>query len=381
MSKLFHDLRYALRTFRKNPGFTAAVVATLALGIGANMAIFTVLKSVLLDPLPFPESERLVRLAGTRADRSETSLSYPDYLDWRDQNRVFESLAAFSGESSTLAGEIPERLSAHAVSGNFFSTLGVRAELGRTFRPEDDLPGSPAIAVLSDELWRRRCAGDPSSVGRPILLDGNPRIVVGVAMPRFRFYDYGVADLWTPLGEWARNPNSNVLDRGSHSGLYAIGRLKPDVTLAAARSEMDVLAARLAKEYPKTNAGHGVKTESFRESVVGGVRPALLALSGAVILLLLIAGANVCNLLIARVAGRRRELAIRVAIGAGRGALIRQLLTESVALSLLGGALGLGLASGLIRLILLWRPVEIARIDEVAIDLRLLAALIASTIV
>src|SRR5258706_14646743 len=241
MTKLFHDLRFALRTFRKNPGFTAAVVATLALGIGANTAIFTVLKSVLLDPLPFPRSERLVHLAGTRADRSETSISYPDYLDWRDQNRVFESLAAFSGKSTTLAGEVPERLNAHVVSGNFFSTLGARTELGRMFRPEDDLPGSPAIAVLSDELWRRRFAADPAIVGRPILLDGSSRIVIGVAVPRFRFYDYGVADLWTPLGEWARDTNSDVLDRGSHAGLYAIGRMKPGVTLAAARSEMDVL--------------------------------------------------------------------------------------------------------------------------------------------
>jgi putative ABC transport system permease protein len=381
MTQLFHDLRYALRTFRRSPGFTAAVVATLALGIGANMAIFTVLKSVLLDPLPFPDSERLVRLNGTRADRSETSVSYPDYLDWREQNRVFESLAAFSGESATLAGETPERLNAHVVSGNFFSTLGVRAELGRTFRPEDDLPGSPAIAVLSDELWRRRFGADRSILGRPILLDGNPRIVVGVATPRFRFYDYGVADLWTPLGEWARDPKSDVLDRGSHAGLYAIGRLKPGVKLAAARSEMDVLASRLAREYPKTNSGRGVKTEAFRESVVSGLRPALLVLSGSVIFLLLIAGANVCNLLIARATGRRRELAIRVAIGAGRGALVRQLLTESVALSILGGALGLALASGLIRLILRWRPIEIARIDEVSIDLRLLGAMAVSTVV
>jgi putative ABC transport system permease protein len=348
--------------------------------MGANTAIFSVAKSVLLDPLPYPEGRRLVRVTETRKDGSEISVSYPNYVDWRDQNRAFSSLAAFSGESATLDGSPPERLNAHVVSGNFFSTLQVSAVAGRTLRPEDDLPGAAPVAVLSHGLWTRRFAADPGIVGRSVRIDGSPRTIVGIIGPRFRFYDYGSPDLWTPLGPWARNPDSDTLRRKSHAGLYAIGRLRPGTSIAAARSEMSLLRDRLARAYPAENARHGIKVESFQESVVGEIRPALLVVSGSVVLLLLIACANISNLLLARGVERRREMAIRTALGADRSSLLAQLLTESLALASLGAAAGVALAAVLLRGIVAARPIEIPRLDEVALDLRVLAGLAFATL-
>jgi putative ABC transport system permease protein len=381
LDTFLRNLRYALRGFRKAPGFSLMAIVTLALGMGANTAIFSVAKSVLLDPLPYPEARRLLRLTETRKDGSEISVSYPNYLDWRDRNRSFESLAAFSGESTTLDGNPAERLNAHVVSGNFFSTLGTPAAVGRPLRPEDDLPGAAPVTVLSHDLWVRRFGADPSVVGRPIRIDGSPRTVVGVIGAGFRFYDYGLPDLWTPIGPWARDPSSDTLERKSHPGLYVIGRLRPASSLVAARTDMSLLRDRLARAYPAENGAHGIKVESFQESVVGEIRPALLVVSGSVVLLLLIACANISNLLLARGVERRREMAIRAAIGADRRTLVGQLLTESLALAALGGAAGVGLATLLLRGIVTARPLEIPRLDEVALDLRMLAGLAAATIV
>ncbi|HET9795935.1 MAG TPA: ABC transporter permease [Thermoanaerobaculia bacterium] len=380
MSGLLQDVRFALRGFRRRPGFTALAVLILALGTGANTAIFSVAKSVLLDPLPYPEARRLVRLAETRRDGSEISVSYPNYLDWRDRNRSFESLAAFTGTSTTLPGAPPERLNAHVVSGNFFATLRLPAFLGRTLEPADDLPGAPPVVFVSHALWERRFGADRSIVGRPLVIGGSARTVVGIAPPNVRFYDYGDADLWTPLGPWARDPGSDVMMRQSHPGLYAIGRLRPGVSLAAARSDMELVRRRLAAAYPAENGKNGIELESLQESVVGDVRPALLIVSGSALLLLLMACANISNLLMARWSERRREIGIRLAIGAARRQLVRQLLTESVVLAAAGALAGLVLAQALLRVVVSSRTIEIARLDEVKLDGGVLAVLAAVTL-
>ncbi|HKB70989.1 MAG TPA: ABC transporter permease [Thermoanaerobaculia bacterium] len=380
MTGLIQDLRYAGRAFRRRPGFTALAVAILALGTGANTAIFSVAKSVLVDPLPYPESSRLVWMTETRPDGSEISVSYPNYVDWRDRNRSFESLAAFTGSSATLPGDPPERLNAHVVSGNFFATLRVPARLGRTIVPSDDLPGAPPVAYLSHALWTRRFGSDPGIVGRPVSIGGAIRTVVGVAPPGLRSYDYGTADVWIPLGPWARDPDSDTLMRKSHAGLYAIGRLRKGASLATARADMDRVRRNLAETYPAENGKHGIAVRSLRDEVVGDVRPALLIVSVAASLLLLIACANVSNLLLARWAERRREIAIRVAIGADRRRVVRQLLTESLALAAAGSAAGLAAAFGLLKAIAVSRTIEIARLDEVRLDAPVLAVLAAATV-
>jgi len=380
MSGFVQDLRFALRGFRKRPGFTALAVLVLALGSGANTVIFSVAKSVLLDPLPYPDADRLVRLAETRSDASEISVSYPNYLDWRDQSRSFESLAAFTGSGATLPGTPPERLNAHVVSGNFFATLRVPAYLGRAIQPSDDRPGAAPVVYLSHSLWRRRFGSDPGIVGLPIAIGGEIRIVVGVAPAGFRSYDYGTPDVWMPLGPWARDPGSDVLLRRSHAGLYAIGRLRKGISFASARKDMERVRRNLAAAYPAENGPHGIALLSLRESVVGDVRPAVVIVSGAAGLLLLIAGANISILLTARWSERRREMAIRIAIGADRRRLVRQLLAESLALAAAGSLAGLAAAAAVLEAIRLSGAVEIARIDEVRLDGGVLAVLSGATI-
>ncbi|HEY6186732.1 MAG TPA: ABC transporter permease [Pyrinomonadaceae bacterium] len=343
MGSLLQDVRYGFRLLLKRPGFTIIAVLTLAFGIGANTAIFTVVDAALLRPLPYREPDRLVHLWETSPQKefSEREASYADYLDWKKQTQVFEDLAGFSFRSFALTGrETPELVSGAAVTDSFFRVLGVEPVLGRSFQPGDELQGGPRLVLMSYGLWQSRFGGDPSIVGKPIISSGNSYTVIGILPASFKFAPTPAAELWTPL-----TPTPQQLERRSWHWLHVIGRLKPGLSIEQGQAEMAGIARAIAEQYPDSHTGTGIKLVSLHEQIIGRVKPVLFALVGAVCFVLLIACANVANLLLARSAARRKEIAIRTAMGASRWRLIRQLLTESVMLAALGGALGLLLAA------------------------------------
>lgn len=370
--QIVQDVHYSLRTLRRSPGFALVAVLTLAIGIGATTAIFSVLNAVVLQPLPYPEPDRLVWLWETTPEGNDFAVSERNYLDFRDQTRAFQHLSAAVDREVTLlgAGE-PERLGAAAVTPNFFSALGIQPSLGRTFLLEE---ARSRVAVLSHGLWQSRFGSDPGVVGRAIRLTGEPYTVVGV-MPS-GFAAPGDPELWLPL---APSPDA---ERDDHQ-LYLIGRLAPGATLESAATEMRAIASRLSEAYPASNGGWSVRLLSLRDRLVGAdLTRTMWVLMGSVGLLLLLMCANIANLLLARGVSRRREMGLRVALGAGRGRIVRQLLTESLLLSVTGAALGLLMANAGVPLIKMLLPAGTPRLQEIRVDgLVLTFALAASLLV
>ncbi|HTU35840.1 MAG TPA: ABC transporter permease [Candidatus Acidoferrum sp.] len=342
------DVRYAFRLLRKSPGFTAIVILTLALGIGANTAIFSVVYSILLAPLPYRNPSRIVVLNETNPKVGNVSVSYPNFLDWRDQSRSFSQMTDVHQIDFNLAGVTqPENISGYAVSPNFLSMLGVHPYLGRDFNPSEEKSGTAPVVLLSYSLWQSHFGADPSAVGRTITLDGKSFTTIGVLPANFRSPDK--TDVIEPIGVWATDHSDDIRDRGERGDSVVMARLVPGVTISQARGEMDGIAARLAKEYPTANDQCGVRLQSIRDVFVGDLRPAILILFGAVLFVLLIVCANVANLFLVRGATRTKEVALRIAFGAGRGRIARQMLAESFVLAVLGGILGVGLAFGGVR--------------------------------
>jgi predicted permease len=364
MMSFWQDVRYGLRVLLKNPGFTAIAILTLALGIGANTALFSVVNGVLLNPLPFPNPDQLVAVYAKSPTFQESSIAYPNFLDWQKDNHSFAALSAFRADDYNLtgAGE-PERVHIHMISAEFLPALGLKPVLGRTFRPEEDKAGVGPVTILGDGLWKRKFGLAQDVLGKSITLNGKPYTIIGVAPGRIT--GLSPTDLYIPIGQWA---DPSFLDRRISMGTNSIGRLKPGVTIEQARVEMNRIAENLATAYPEADKGMGVSLVPLKTDVVGNVKGILLVLLGAVSFVLLIACANVANLLLARSTGRAREFAIRAALGASPARVIRQLLTESVLLGIAGGCIGLLLAKLGVRVLLATLAGSVPRSEEIALD-------------
>ena len=372
MSGVIQDFQYAVRQVRKSPGFAAIAVITLALGIGANTSIFSVVNAVLLRSLPFPDSDRLVRVWHTPPQSSFPgisvfSISPANFLDWQSQNHVFSSMAIYGFGGFTLTGgDKAEQVTASRVSAAFFSTLGARPMLGRVFSAQEDEPGHSNVVILSHRFWQDHFGSNRDIVGRDITLDGTKYLVAGVMPPSFRFPDF--AQVWTPMA-WT---DQEKTVRGNHNYL-AVARLKPGVDLKQAQAEMNTISSRLEQQYPADDKGWGALLRPLQADLVSDVRPALLVLLGAVGFILLIACVNVTNLSLARIFSRHKEIAIRTAMGASSARIIRQIVVESVLLALAGGALGLAYAHFGVRLIMAFLADKLSASMEANLDLKVLA--------
>jgi predicted permease len=368
IAELWQDLRYGARMMRKNPGLSAVIVLTLALGIGANAALFSVVNGVLLNPLPYPQPEQLVTLHQSKPNFDRGAIPYLNFLDMRKENRTFTAMAIsrFFNYSLTGLGE-PERVRGRQVSAEYFSVLGVKPALGRDFVTDEDKGGASLVALISAPLWKRKFDAAPDVVGKNMSLDDRSYTIIGVLPSSFNLSPS--VEIYTLIGQWDAPPLRN---RGAALSLHGIGRIKPGVTVAQAQADLDRVMRNLADAYPATNKGNGAKIDPLMESVTGDVRSILWMLLGAVGFVLLIACVNVSNLLLARSTGRGREFAIRAALGAGRRRLLRQSLAESALLSLAGGALGLAVAAFSLKATLNALPTALPRAEEISLDVRVL---------
>jgi putative ABC transport system permease protein len=379
MNRLWQDVRYGVRVLLRSPGFTAVAILVTALAIGANTAIFSVINAVLLRPLPYGNPERMVTVWGTQSRRGVTRapFSYPDFADFHAQSNSFDGLAAYTDASASLAGrDAPEQITGEVTSADFFKALGVQSALGRAFAPDDEQSGVSGVVVISHGTWQHRFGGEQNIIGRQVTLDGKSRTVIGVLPADFQFpFSTESPEYFLPI-----NPKDDLdKERGAHY-LSVIGRLKPGVTAQQAAAEMKGIAARLEQQYPTTDASRGINIVGAQDDMVSTLRPTLLILLGAVGFVLLIACANVANLLLARASRRGREIALRVALGASRARIVRQLLTESLVLSLAGGALGLLVAAWGVRLISSFVPADIPRFSETGLDPTVLAFTLAASV-
>src|SRR5580698_91591 len=373
LDDLAHDVRYALRMLRKNPGFAAIVILTLALGIGATSGVFSVVNGVLLEPLPYAHPEQLVALSESKPNFATGSIPWPNFVDWKRDNTTFSSMAISRPYSFTLSGRgEPERVQARLVTSEFFTVFGVQPAVGRAFLDGEDQRGAAPVVMISASLWQRKFGGDPRAVGRSLTLDDKSYTIIGVLPADFDLETrtFSAPDLYVPVGQWA---NPALTYRGAGLFFHGFGRLKAGVTIDQARADLGRISAGLANEYPDTNKDTAAYMDLLTDNMLGGVRPALLILLGSVAFVLLIACVNVGNLLLARSSVRAREIAIRATLGAGSSRLIRQLLTESVLLAMTGGALGVLIAQWGTRAAIHLLPATLPRAANVAVDGRVLA--------
>ena len=379
MDTLIQDIRYAARKLMRTPSFAFIAVTTLALAIGATTAVFSIVNGVLLKPLPFREPDEVMKIGSTGKDGKLTHMSVPDFVDYRAQTHSFVGMAPIWDRSSanlSIAGADPKRLNSAAVGAQFFDLLGIRMQLGRGFAAGEDVTGAGLVAILSDKLWRNDFGADARVVGRPISLNGKQYRVIGVAPASLTYPSK--PDVWVPFAfeSWMTDPDN----RGAHF-MSAIGRRRPGVSEDAAKRDMDAVGARLRAEYPKSNATFGGTAENLRDSLVGDVRGTLFTMFGAVAFVLLIACANVANLFLVRAAGRETEIAVRTALGAGRGRIIRQLVTESVLLSVIAAIIGAALAAWIVDAIVAFGPKGLPRLENITIDGRVLGFAVTMSIV
>src|SRR5690242_18518976 len=374
---MLKDLRYGLRSLIKHPTFTAVCIVTLALGIGANTAIFTVVNAVVLRPLPFQDAERLAMIWTTRDTNQEQPLSFADYNDLKNQTKSFSAVGAASPlwNFTLTGGGEPEPLQGMYLSASLLELLRVSPERGRNFTAEEDRIGGTPVAIISHSLWQRRFGGDENIVGKSITLSGINSTVIGVMPPDFQLLE-PAAEVWVPLAQ-----NQLAASARQVRLLSAVGRLNDDLKPAAANSELSAIATQWTGQYPESNSGVGMRAVPLHQQVTGKVRPALWLLLGAVGLVLLIACANIVNLMLVRSASRQKEIAVRAALGAGRVRLLRQLLTESITLSLLGGGAGVLLGSWGVQALLALNPIPLPRYNQVRVDLTVLLFTLAASII
>lgn len=367
---MFQDLRFGARMLTKKPGFTLIAILTLALGIGANTAIFSVVYALLLRPLPYHEPERLALLSDKGRAGGRMTISYPNYSDWRERAQSFEGMASVRSQSFNLTGvEKPAQLRGRMVNWNFFQLLRVHPQLGRLFVTEDDRYGAAGAALISHGMWQEKFGAEAGIIGKKLLLDGDPYEVIGVLPPGFEYFR--ADDVFVPIGlvlGMKTGFYAGIMDRGAGYGLNVLARLKPGVTLQQASQEMAGISAQLEREYPEANKGRIAQAEALQDVMSESVRQSLWVLLSAVAFILLIACVNVANLLLVRAAERQKEMALRLAIGAGRGRIVRQLLSESLLLALLGGAFGVLLGSWMLEGLLMLAPGNIPQLGRVSLS-------------